>query len=123
MFSIALPFSLTQLTRRRRRRGRTSVLQRARGIDVRPWNVLMILALCACTLGYLALVNGNATAGYELQDLEDRALVLQDTTRQLELKTIAMQSEERVRARIVDLGYVEVVSVRYLTQDGSVARR
>ncbi|MDO8425681.1 MAG: hypothetical protein Q7T01_04190 [bacterium] len=121
MITLALPFPFIRTSRRRR--GRTSVLQRARGIDARPWNVFVVVALVACTLGYLALVNSNATAGYELHDLESRAAELQDETRQLEITTISMQSEERVASRIVDMGYVDVAQVRYLAQDRVVARR
>src|SRR3989338_9198731 len=123
VLSFALPFPLLRSPRKYRQgRGRTSVLQRERGMDARPWNVLAITALVVFVLTYLALVNGNATAGYELRTREERVNELRDITRRLELKTIAGAAEERLTARIAERGFVPVASLRYLNGERAVAK-
>lgn len=121
MFSLSLPLPFVRTSRRRR--DRASVLQRARGIDARPWNAVLLAGLTVLTVGYLALTNENATAGYEFQALEERARALRDATRQLELQAIAAQSEERLASHIAERGFVPVASVRYLAADSAVAKR
>lgn len=82
---------------------------------------MALLTLAALTMGYLALTNSNATAGYELRVLEERAAELHDTTRALELRTLATRSEEQIVTRITDMGFVPVAAVRYAAPAHAVA--
>lgn len=90
---------------------------------VRRGNMIALAILTGITLGYLALVNDNATAGYELRTVEQRAAELREEVRRLEIATIAAQSNERLAARVANHGFVPVAQVRYLDADHAVARR
>jgi hypothetical protein len=91
---------------------------------VRAWNVLVLFALAALVIAYLALTNGNATAGYELRSIERQAETLREDVRLLELRSLSMQSIDAITARVADQGFVPVAHVQYLTsEDRSVATR
>ncbi|MFH1430286.1 MAG: hypothetical protein ABIG71_02025 [Candidatus Uhrbacteria bacterium] len=119
MSSFALPLQTT----RRSRRSKGNVAVRAFRADLRPWNVLLGLTVSVLIICYLALTNGNATAGYELRTLEVKMNELRDATRRLELQTVALQSETRLAERIADMGYVPVAHVAYLSGRQAVAQR
>lgn len=112
----------------RARRRQQSRLRNAiavwRALDVRAWNVVALLALTTLVIAYLALTNGNATAGYELRSLERQTEALHEEARQLELQSLSMQSIDAITARVADQGFIPVAHVRYLTSsDRSVVRR
>lgn len=120
MTTLAVPFR-TRRTRRSKLRVAVAAWQ---GFDARAWAVALLALLVALVIGYLALTNGNATAGYELRSLERRAEALGEEVRQLELQSLSMQSIDAITARVATQGFVPVAHVRYLTSDGSsVVRR
>ncbi len=120
MTTLAMPFR----ARRRRHSWLRSTITAWRALDVRAWNVVALLALTALVIAYLALTNGNATAGYELRSLERQGETLREATRQLELQSLSMQSIDAITTRVADQGFVPVAHVRYLTSsDRSVVVR
>lgn len=93
-------------------------------VNARPWNVTALLILTALVIGYLALTNSNATAGYELRALEQRLDTLREDTRRMELRSLSMQSIDALTAQVADQGFVPVANVRYLTNtDRTVVKR
>lgn len=120
MTTLALPFR----ARRKRRSWLSHTVAVWQTFDVRVWNVVVLLVLTALVIAYLALTNGNATAGYELRSIERQAETLREDVRQLELQSLSMQSIDAITARVVDQGFVPVAHVQYLTpSDRSVAQR
>lgn len=119
MTTLALPFR----ARRKRRSWLSHTVAVWQAFDVRAWNVVVLLALTALVITYLALTNGNATAGYELRAIERQAESLREDVRQLELQSLSMQSIDAITARVADQGFVPVAHVQYLTpSDRSVAK-
>ena len=93
-------------------------------VDARPWNVAVLFLLVALVIGYLALTNSNATAGYELRTLGQRLDTLREETRRLELRSLSMQSIDALTAEVAHQGFVPVANVRYLTTtDHAVVKR
>ncbi|MDO8599385.1 MAG: hypothetical protein Q7S02_04710 [bacterium] len=121
MSVLALPFR--HLRTARRRRASAGILHVVANVDPRRWNVVVLTLLAALTVGYLALTNGNATAGYELRTLERRVDTLRQETRRLELRSLSSQSIDVLTSRIAELGYVPVAHVEYLTPLTGVAQR
>jgi hypothetical protein len=110
--------------RRRQRSWFRNAIAVWRALDVRTWNVVALFVLAALVVAYLALTNGNATAGYELRSLERSSEALHEEARQLELQSLSMQSIDAITARVADQGFVPVAHVRYLApSDRSVATR
>lgn len=120
MTTLAMPFRAG----RKRRSSFRNAIAVWRALDVRVWNVAMLFVLTVLVIAYLALTNGNATAGYELRSLERQAEGLHEEARQLELQSLSMQSIDAITARVADQGFIPVAHVRYLTPgDRSVVRR
>jgi hypothetical protein len=117
---LQLPFSRKL---RSKRRSRSGVLRRISQLRARPWNVALLFAVVLGIVGYLALVNENATAGYELRTVEDRAKELRGETRGLERQVLETQTMERVTMLVKDMGYVPVESVQYIMPDRAVVLR
>ena len=93
-------------------------------VNARPWNVTALLILTALVMGYLALTNSNATAGYELRAREQQLDTLREDTRRLELRSLSMQEIDALTAQVADQGFVPVANVRYLTNtDRTVVKR
>ena len=95
-----------------------------RKIDTRSANIVGLALLTVIMVGYLALTNENATAGYELRTVERQVESLRDDTRQLDLATIDAQSVPQLSARVAKEAFVPVVHVAYITPtDHAVAAR
>ena len=93
-------------------------------VNARPWNVTALLILTALVMGYLALTNSNATAGYELRAREEQLDTLREDTRRLELRSLSMQEIDALTAQVADQGFIPVANVRYLTNtDRTVVKR
>lgn len=93
-------------------------------VNARPLNITALLLLTTLVIGYLALTNSNATAGYELRALEQQLDTLREDTRRLELRSLSMQSMDALTAQVADQGFIPVANVRYLTTtDRTVVKR
>ncbi|MFH1098415.1 MAG: hypothetical protein V1723_00580 [Candidatus Uhrbacteria bacterium] len=93
-------------------------------INPYPWNVTAIVMLAVAAIGYLAIVNSNATAGYEFGVFERQSDALREEVRRLEVASISARSQEQIVERITAEGFVPVTRMAYLTQsDRAVAKR
>ena len=119
MLTLAIPFQRHRI--RRRSHPSAGVLRAIVHADPRRWNVVILVFLATLTVGYLALTNGNATAGYELRVLERKVDALRQETRRLDLQALRTQSLDVLMYRVADLGYVPVARVQYLTSSTGVA--
>lgn len=116
-----MPFSRTG---RRARRNSRAIVRVIHSIDVWFWNIVCLITLTVLTVGYLAMTNENATAGYELRMYERKVDALREETRRLELVTLDAQATDRVAAMVAARGFVSVAKLEYLAPTAhAVAKR
>lgn len=86
------------------------------------WSVLVCLLFFAVAIFYLIQVNGMATLGFKLENLETRAQELERMNKKLESSVAELKSLSHIREVTQGLGMVEVGIVEYIsTDDISVA--
>lgn len=84
--------------------------------------VLLVAAIFMCFFVYLWQVNGMATKGYKIKDLQTRVYDLKDQNKKLELQVADLRSSARISEKIKEMNLVEVVRIEYLIDNsGSVA--
>ena len=88
--------------------------------DVRVLNSLLLAAIVAAFVGYLALNNQVAQKGFAVRTLEKRIAELEDRRQKLDLQVVAEQSMDAIDAKIQGLGLVPVGSVDYVTGSSGV---
>ena len=86
------------------------------------------MLICGAILGlgslYLVQTNVNATAGYQMKDLQRRIDGLKEYNRKLNLAYIGLQSMDNVIAESADLKMVPVGNVEIVTPlDTAVAMK
>ncbi len=95
---------------------------RSRGMPIhrRPRIMLGAILLAGCAL-YLVQMNGLATKGYTIQDLERRSLELKRNNVELETTIAQLQSFREVAGRVQGLDMVRPPQVEYVQAPPSVA--
>lgn len=82
--------------------------------------IIIVLSLCFILgMGYLWQVNGLATKGYQIKDLEVKASVLRQQNKKIELEITELRSTARLNSEVKKLGLVQVAKVEYLTPTGT----
>jgi len=75
--------------------------------------------IITCSIFYLWQINGMATKGYQIKDLEDKVSELRQKNKKLELNITELRSTERITKGVETLKMVNVARVEYLKTDGS----
>lgn len=81
--------------------------------------IILICLISVSFLMYLWQINGIATKGYQIKDLEEQASELQEIHKRLELAIAQLRSTERVNAEVEKLEMVAVARVEYLKSNGT----
>ena len=83
--------------------------------------------LGACVLGtalsYLIQTNAIATKGYEIKELEQKLQSLQKVKKELESKSLELQSMTLIASKVEKLNLVKISKAKYLTPDERTALR
>ena len=82
---------------------------------------IFIIAIAACGVFYVWLVNSSATAGFYLSDLDKRVAKLDGAYRAAELQQAKLQSLEHIEKQGQALEMVVASDVRYAREDHNVA--
>jgi len=90
-------------------------------INSRGIFIFLFTITALCGLIYLWQINGLATKGYKIKDLEEKVSQIKDQNKKLELEVTELRSSARIAAKLKELNLVEVARVEYLTDSGSVA--
>jgi hypothetical protein len=84
-------------------------------------NSLIILGILifSCGLLYLWQINCLATRGYQIKELENKAAVLKDANKHLQVEITQLRSTTRLEAKVAELKMVSVARVEYLQANGT----
>lgn len=83
-------------------------------VNAKLSNVVLVLLIVVFGLGYLIQINGMATKGYQIRDLEDRISELQQEKADLQLEALSLQSMGKVQEKVDNLGMVLANEAEYL---------
>lgn len=82
---------------------------------------IFIIAIAACGVLYVWLVNSSATAGFYLSDLDKRVAKLDNEYRAAEVQQAQLQSLDHIEKQGQALEMVVASDVRYAREDHNVA--
>jgi cell division protein FtsL len=88
-------------------------------LNSRAGLLLLFVAIFVAGLFYLVQVNGLATKGYQIRDLENKVAVLKETNKKLEVEVTELRSTARVNQEIEKLNMVTVARFEYLRANGT----
>ncbi|MCX6743842.1 MAG: hypothetical protein NT116_06470 [Candidatus Parcubacteria bacterium] len=80
--------------------------------------IMGVLVFC-CGMIYLWQINGLATRGYQIKELEEKAAELKDTNQKLQIQITQLRSTSRLEEKVAQLNMVEVSRIEYLQANGS----
>lgn len=80
--------------------------------------LLGILIFCGGMM-YLWQINGLATTGYKIKELENKAAALKSENKHLQLEITKLRSTSRLEQKVAELKMVAVAKVEYLQANGS----
>ena len=84
-------------------------------INTKILNIMMIGLIVVFGFSYLVQMNGLATKGYQIKDLEVQIEQLELQGSNLELEVLSLQSISNVKNKVSKLNMVEVGNVEYLS--------
>ncbi len=84
-------------------------------------NKLLLMGVLIFCVGmvYLWQINGMATRGYQIRELEDKAAELKDANQKLQIEITQLRSTSRLEEKVAKLNMVEVSRIEYLQANGS----
>ncbi len=88
-------------------------------LNSRSGVIIIICFISVACLLYLWQVNGLATKGYEIKDLEEKVSELREKNKDLELEITQLRSTERISQAVEKLEMIEVARVEYLKANGT----
>lgn len=91
--------------------------------QLRPSTLILGVVILGAAVLYLVQVNGLATKGYVIQDLERSAYELRERNRSLEAQVLHLQSFRQVSTRVDALEMVHPQRVDYVNPSQGVAAR
>lgn len=95
------------------RKTRTAVA--AAGHNIAALNLILLGLILAVSVIYIAQVNGSATKGYHMRDLETRISSLQLENQKMEVAIAQSRSLETVSKKVPMLGLVQAPSPAYVS--------
>lgn len=84
-------------------------------INTKTINVIIAVMVVTSFVSYLVQVNGLATKGYQIQELEDKIAQLAAEQADLEFVALSLQSMGAVKEKVDELGLVAIGESDYLT--------
>lgn len=84
-------------------------------------NKLIVFAVLIFCFGmiYLWQINGLATKGYQIKDLEEKVSEIKDSNKKLLIEITELRSTSRLEEKVAQLKMVEVSRIEYLQPNGS----
>jgi cell division protein FtsL len=83
-------------------------------INIKLTNVTLGVLIAVVGFSYLIQINGLATKGYQIRELEDQIIELQESNDDLELEALGLQSMGNVKDKIEGLNMVAIAETDYL---------
>ena len=83
-------------------------------VNIKVVNVGLGCLVGVFALSYLVQINGLATKGYQIKELEQQVTDLQLTNSDLELQAVNLQSMGRIRDEVAGLNMVAIGETDYL---------
>lgn len=87
----------------------------------RKINIALLVGIAVIGFGYLAEINGLATKGYEIKELQKQVTRLQDENKKLQMHSIETQSFAAIKPKIESMKLVQSDTVEYLESTSAVA--
>tara|TARA_Y100000310_G_C20566712_1_gene755851 strand:+ start:182 stop:535 length:354 start_codon:yes stop_codon:yes gene_type:complete len=84
-------------------------------LSLRQVNGLIIVSIILLGLSYLFQINSLVAKGYQIKELQTEVKALQASGRDLELKSIQLQSIDSVRQKVSALNMVEAGSGEFVS--------
>lgn len=86
-------------------------------------NLVICSLIIVASLAYIIEVNGLVASSYQIKDLQGRIDELAQDSRTLKLKSLELQSMDRIQDKISQLNMVEAGKVEYLRPEPLAAAR
>ena len=86
--------------------------------DPRVVNVVLIVAIIASFVGYLALNNQTSAKNFLIRSMDKHISELEQKRQQLDLQVVAGQSMDTLDGKIQGLGFVPVTGIDYVAAPG-----
>ena len=83
-------------------------------ISIKALNLIIFSLIVVIGVSYLVQINGLATKGYKIKDLESRIAELNQEKADLELDALSLQSIGAVKDKVEGLGMVAIGETDYL---------
>jgi hypothetical protein len=90
-------------------------------VNVKIFNILIVIAICCGGVLYLANINNIATKGFKTKELELKQVELKEAIRKEEYQVADLQSVQKIRERINALNMVAVGRTEYASTASTVA--
>ncbi|MBN1779261.1 MAG: hypothetical protein JW816_03520 [Candidatus Buchananbacteria bacterium] len=84
-------------------------------LNVAALNISVVVLIVCGVIGYVAQVNGLATKGYLIKDLQSQVNQLRDQNGQLQAQASDLQSLDSVKNKVSELNMVPVGQANYLS--------
>ena len=89
-------------------------------ISLHHFNIGIVCLIVVAGMSYLIQINGLATKGYQISELEDKVAELKEFNSDLQMETLRLQSMGSIKDKVASLEMVAVDNVEYLS-DAPVA--
>jgi len=86
-------------------------------LNISTFNIVGAGLLFFGVLAYLIQINGLATSGYQIKDLETKLAQLEQQNSRLTVEKLKLESLDAVRNRVVSLNMVATGQFDYLSAD------
>lgn len=90
-------------------------------ISVVTANVAVLSIIAVGAVAYLVQINGLATKGYQIRELETQITQLRQENNQLEVQALDLQSMDNVKNKVTQLNMVPTGKADYLSGGSSFA--
>lgn len=84
-------------------------------------NVFLGILVVFSAIAYLFQVNSLATKGYEIKELEQKLEALMETKRDLETRSLELQSMSVISSKVQEMNMVPIENARLISPEDSVA--
>ncbi len=87
----------------------------------RKLNIMLLIGISVIGLGYLGEINGLATKGYQIKELQKNVTRLQEENKKLQIHSIEAQSFAAIKPKIESMKLVQSDTVEYIESASAVA--
>ncbi len=90
----------------------------------KTFRLILSFFLVVVSVLFLAKISSVSTKGFEISDLEEKKIALEQDTRQLEVEIAKYRSMDSIQSRLAQIGMVEAENMHFILPAGTeVARR